>query len=100
MSTASECLFSLINGDDMFVTFSATESNKKACMVLQPDIPLLSIIIFQFCHMSKASECLFSLINGHDMFVTFSATESNNELVRYYSRIYLYLALLSFSFAT
>ncbi|KAL4235836.1 Mucolipin-2 [Mactra antiquata] len=24
MSTASECLFSLINGDDMFVTFSAT----------------------------------------------------------------------------
>ena len=24
MSSASECLFSLINGDDMYVTFSAT----------------------------------------------------------------------------
>ncbi|XP_071117775.1 mucolipin-3-like [Haliotis cracherodii] len=26
LSTASECLFSLVNGDDMFVTFSATET--------------------------------------------------------------------------
>ena len=41
--------------------------------------------------MSTASECLFSLINGDDMFVTFSATETNNELVWYYSRIYLYV---------
>ena len=49
------------------------------------------IIVFQFRHMSTASECLFSLINGDDMFVTFSATESNNELVWYYSRVYLYL---------
>ncbi|WAR24118.1 MCLN3-like protein [Mya arenaria] len=29
MSTASECLFSLINGDDMFVTFSATVTNNQ-----------------------------------------------------------------------
>ncbi|XP_046576711.1 mucolipin-3-like isoform X2 [Haliotis rubra] len=27
LSTASECLFSLVNGDDMFVTFSATETD-------------------------------------------------------------------------
>lgn len=45
----------------------------------------------KFRHMSTASECLFSLINGDDMFVTFSATETNNELVWYYSRIYLYV---------
>lgn len=45
----------------------------------------------KFRHMSTASECLFSLINGDDMFVTFSATVTDNELVWYYSRIYLYL---------
>ncbi|XP_067678694.1 mucolipin-3-like isoform X2 [Haliotis asinina] len=29
LSTASECLFSLVNGDDMFVTFSATETDSN-----------------------------------------------------------------------
>ena len=117
MSTASECLFSLINGHDMFVTFSATESNNELVIIFQfrhmstASECLFSlinghdmfvtfsatasynelVIIFQFRHMSTASECLFSLINGDDMFVTFSATESNNELVWYYSRVYLYL---------
>ena len=62
---------------------------KKGFITLGP------VTIFQFCfqfrHMSTASECLFSLINGDDMFVTFSATVTDNELVWYYSRIYLYL---------
>ncbi|XP_021353880.1 mucolipin-3-like isoform X2 [Mizuhopecten yessoensis] len=50
----------------------------------------------KFRHISTASECLFSLLNGDDMFVTFSATVTDNNLVWYYSRIYLYLFILLF----
>jgi len=49
--------------------------------------------------MSTASECLFSLVNGDDMFVTFSATMTDNQIVWYYSRVYLYLFISLFIYA-
>ncbi|XP_052279218.1 mucolipin-3-like isoform X3 [Dreissena polymorpha] len=53
----------------------------------------------KFRQMSTASECLFALINGDDMFTTFSATITDNELVWYYSRIYLYFFISLFIYA-
>lgn len=53
----------------------------------------------KFRHLSTASECLFSLINGDDMFVTFSATVTKNEMVWYYSQIYLYIFISLFIYA-
>ncbi|ESO94525.1 hypothetical protein LOTGIDRAFT_118439 [Lottia gigantea] len=50
----------------------------------------------KFRHLSTTSECLFSLVNGDDMFVTFSATETNNNLVWYFSRVYLYIFISLF----
>lgn len=44
----------------------------------------------KFRHMSTASECLFSLINGDDIFTTFATMSNVNDLMWWYSRIYLY----------
>ncbi|KAK6189007.1 hypothetical protein SNE40_005064 [Patella caerulea] len=44
----------------------------------------------KFRHLSTSSECLFSLVNGDDMFVTFSATQTTNNMIWYFSRVYLY----------
>ena len=51
---------------------------------------------FQFRHLSTTSECLYSLVNGDDMFVTFSATVSNDNMIWYFSRIYLYIFISLF----
>jgi len=40
--------------------------------------------------MSTASECLFSLINGDDIFTTFATMSDVNDVMWWYSRIYLY----------
>lgn len=50
----------------------------------------------KFRHLSTTSECLYSLVNGDDMFVTFSATETQNDVVWYFSRIYLYVFISLF----
>ena len=47
-------------------------------------------LLLQFRELSTASECLYSLVNGDDMFVTFSATVSDDNLIWYFSRVYLY----------
>lgn len=139
LSTTSECLFALINGDDIFTTFSATVTENSliwyysriylymfsslfiyavlnlfiaVIMDTYETIKVMIILItaydwggniftvcFQFRQMSTASECLFSLVNGDDMFVTFSATVTKNQLVWYYSRIYLYLFISLFIYA-
>ncbi|KAL8610596.1 hypothetical protein ACOMHN_006315 [Nucella lapillus] len=49
-----------------------------------------------FRHLSTTSECLYSLVNGDDMFVTFTATETKNDVVWYFSRIYLYVFISLF----
>ncbi|XP_076462043.1 mucolipin-3-like [Babylonia areolata] len=50
----------------------------------------------KFRHLSTTSECLYSLVNGDDMFVTFTATQTDNDVVWYFSRIYLYIFISLF----
>ncbi|XP_076441148.1 mucolipin-3-like [Babylonia areolata] len=52
LSTASECLFSLVNGDDMFVTFSATESNNLMVWYFSRIYLYTFISLFIYCVLS------------------------------------------------
>lgn len=50
----------------------------------------------KFRQMSSSAECLFALINGDDMFATFSAMQTKNQVVWYFSRIFLYIFISLF----
>ncbi|XP_060574961.1 mucolipin-3-like [Ruditapes philippinarum] len=76
----------------------------SCCMMLYIGFVICGWVVLgpyhiKFRQMSTASECLFSLVNGDDMFVTFSATVTKNQLIWYYSRIYLYLFISLFIYA-
>lgn len=50
----------------------------------------------KFRTLSRSSECLFAVMNGDDMFATFALMDTGNNLIWWFSRIYLYLFLLLF----
>ncbi|XP_025082303.1 mucolipin-3-like isoform X2 [Pomacea canaliculata] len=52
LSTASECLFSLVNGDDMFVTFSATESDNTVVWYFSQVYLYVFVSLFIYCVLS------------------------------------------------
>ncbi|KAL8575327.1 hypothetical protein ACOMHN_003161 [Nucella lapillus] len=52
LSTTSECLFSLVNGDDMFVTFSATETDNLLVWYFARIYLYAFISLFIYCVLS------------------------------------------------
>lgn len=50
----------------------------------------------KFRTLSRSSECLFAIMNGDDMFATFALVNTGNNLIWWFSRLYLYLFLLLF----
>ncbi|KAG8195843.1 hypothetical protein JTE90_008536 [Oedothorax gibbosus] len=50
----------------------------------------------KFRSLSSTSECLFAMMNGDDLFATFAITNTNNNLIWWFSRIYLYTFISMF----
>ncbi|GBO39724.1 Mucolipin-3, partial [Araneus ventricosus] len=50
----------------------------------------------KFRNLSSTSECLFAMMNGDDLFATFAITNTNNDLIWWFSRIYLYTFISMF----
>lgn len=50
----------------------------------------------KFRNLSTTSECLFAMMNGDDLFATFAITNTNNDLIWWFSRIYLYVFISMF----
>lgn len=50
----------------------------------------------KFRSLSSTSECLFAMMNGDDLFATFAITNTNNNLIWWFSRIYLYIFISMF----